>query len=310
MTTCTFGVNLDLSIGPKVFELARQVEQWGFDGIWARDHVSFGHPLPDPLTLLTGFAAVTSHIELGTGIYILPLRHPTLAAKMTATVDHLCGGRFSFGVGIGGEFPKEWEGCGVPLAQRVSRCEEAIEVVRRLWTEDHVAHQGKLFEFSDVTIAPKPARAGGPPILIGGRTEAAQRRAARLGDGWLPYILDPPRIREGMERVRSFADEAGRDPSRLTLVHSLMLRIDADYENAARWVAERVGRRWNIDYEKPARRYSVLGTPAQCAEQLAAYIDAGADHVIIEPMCDADAVGDLLQAIAQEVLPKVRSASS
>lgn len=306
MSPCKFGVTIDAPLGPHAFTLARRAEEWGFDGLWARDHVSFTQSLPDPLTLLTGFAAVTSRVTIGTGIYLFPLRHPTLVAKMVATADYLSAGRFMFGIGVGGEFPQEWEGCGIPVKERGSRCNEGLEVVRRLWSEEHVAHRGKHFSFSDVNIDPKPARPGGPPILIGGRGEVSFRRAARYGHGWIPYLLDPPRLREGLATIRRFAEEEGRGEMPFLLSPLIYLRLDRDYETALRWTANHLGARYNQPFEKPVRRYALLGTPAQVIEQIGPYLEAGVTHIIFEPMTDPEGYGDLLQAIAEEVLPKVR----
>ncbi len=114
----------------------------------------------------------------------MPLRHPTPVAKQIATLDHLTGGRFVFGVGIGGEFPREYEGCGVPLNERGARLSEGIEVIRKLWTGERVSHGGRFYNFKDVKMTPVPRQPGGPPIWCGGRSEAALRRAARLADGW------------------------------------------------------------------------------------------------------------------------------
>ena len=152
---------------------AQRAESLGFDSLWVGDHIAFHVPIPDSLAMLAFAAGVTERITLGTSVYLLPLRHPTLIAKTTATVDLLSGGRLVLGVGVGGEFPPEFEAVGVPVAERGARADEAIGVVRRLWTEDGVAHAGKHFQFGAVTVAPKPharaadlgrrSRAGGDP---------------------------------------------------------------------------------------------------------------------------------------------------
>src|SRR5215813_12842496 len=150
-----------------VQRLARSVEGAGFDSIWVGDHVSFYVPILESLTLLSFVAAVTDRVRLGTGVYLLPLRHPTTTAKVAATLDLLSGGRLVLGVGVGGEFPPEFRACGVPVAERGSRANEAIGLLRRLWTESGVTHEGRHFQIGPVSIDPKPVQAGGPPILVG-----------------------------------------------------------------------------------------------------------------------------------------------
>ncbi|MFZ0889027.1 MAG: LLM class flavin-dependent oxidoreductase, partial [Candidatus Binataceae bacterium] len=141
------------------------VSRAGFDAMYVGDHVAFTGPINDPLLQVAYWAALAPKMNFGTGVYLLPLRHPTLVAKMVATVDRLLGpGRFIFGVGVGGEFAREYEACGVPIRQRGGRANEAIEVLRRLWTEPKVAHRGKYFSFGEIAMQPKPATPGGPPI--------------------------------------------------------------------------------------------------------------------------------------------------
>ena len=146
-----------------MLRLAPRMEVAGFDSIWVGDHVSFYIPL-------------------------LPLRHPTPVAKITSTLDLLSGGRLTLGVGVGGEFPPEFEACGVPLEERGPRIDEAIEVLRTLWTEDRAEHRGKHFSFGPVSLDPKPLQKGGPPILIGGRKGPTFRRAGQHGDGYISHM--------------------------------------------------------------------------------------------------------------------------
>ena len=120
----------------------RQVEALGLDSVWTGDHVSFHNPLYESLTLLATYASITTRIKLGTGVYLLALRHPTIAAKITSTLDALSSGRLIFGVGVGGENPKEFEACGVPHRERGARVDEGIEVVRALWRDTPATFRG------------------------------------------------------------------------------------------------------------------------------------------------------------------------
>ena len=162
----------------------------GFDSVWAGDHISFYIPILESLTLLSFLASCTERLRLCTGIYLVPLRHPTTTAKVTSTLDVLSGGRLTLGIGVGGEFPPEFEAAGVPVRERGSRTDEGIEVMRRLWSENGVEHHGKHFDFGRVSIDPKPVQPGGPRIIVGGRKEPTFRRAGRVGDGvHLAYVF-------------------------------------------------------------------------------------------------------------------------
>lgn len=180
-------------------ELAARAEEIGYDSLWAPDHVIFpvhfesknpetpdgeayppGIPLYDPWISLQQCAQVTSTIKLGTAIYILALRHPLEVARMVATLDHLSGGRVILGVGAGW-LGEEFEALGINPKTRFSRLEESVEAIRALWTDKEAEYHGKHFDFDPVYFEPKPKT----PIVFGGYSDNALRRAVRLGDGWL-----------------------------------------------------------------------------------------------------------------------------
>jgi alkanesulfonate monooxygenase SsuD/methylene tetrahydromethanopterin reductase-like flavin-dependent oxidoreductase (luciferase family) len=126
---------------------AQRAERLGYDSIWVGDHLSFHIPILESLTLLSFLAAATERVTLGTAVYLAPLRPPVAIAKITSTLDVLSAGRLTLGIGVGGEFPPEFEGVGVPVAERGSRTDETIEILRRLWSEDAVVHEGRHFRF-------------------------------------------------------------------------------------------------------------------------------------------------------------------
>ena len=130
-----FGAFLSMHPPEQQFALARRCEALGLDSLWTGDHVSFHNPIYESLTLLASYASITSRIKLGSGVYLLALRRPTVVAKITSTLDALCGGRLILGVGVGGENPKEFEACGVPHKERGARVTEGIDVVRTLWRD-------------------------------------------------------------------------------------------------------------------------------------------------------------------------------
>ena len=161
------GIVLSGQSRDQVIDNERRFEAAGFDSVWAGDHISFHIPLLESLTLLSFVAAATERIGLATGVYLVPLRHPTTSAKVISTLDVLSGGRLTLGVGVGGEFPPEFEAAGVPVKERGSRTDESIEIMRRLWSEDRVEHSGRHFRFGPVSGRSRPAE----------RVEASSARA-------------------------------------------------------------------------------------------------------------------------------------
>ena len=165
--------------------LVELVDRSGYDLLWVGDHVAFAVPILDPLLQLAQAAVVSRRLTLGTSVYLLPLRHATPVAKQVSTLDHLSEGRLIFGVGVGGEFPKEYAACGVPLNERGARLTEGITLLRKLWSGEPISHDGRYYgSFTDVAMRPPPRQSGGPPIWCGGRSAGALRRTGRLADGW------------------------------------------------------------------------------------------------------------------------------
>jgi len=281
---------------------AQRAEALGFDSLWVGDHIAFHVPIPDSLAMLSFAAGVTERIALGTAVYLLPLRHPTLIAKTTATVDLLSGGRLVLGVGVGGEFPPEFAAVGVPVAERGARADEAIGVMRRLWTEDAVAHSGKHFSFGAVTVAPKPVRV--PPIWVGGRAPVAMRRAGRLGDGYISHMTDADRYRENLALIAQSARDAGRRDVAFTPACFLFTFLEDRFEDAEKKAAALLGMIYRRDFSEAAKRYCLLGRPEDCLEQLHAFARAGARHFILVPLSDPAAFAE---RAAAEILPQLRT---
>src|SRR5215475_8188100 len=303
-----FGAFLSLHAPEEQFALARRVEELRFDSLWTGDHVSFHNPIYESLTLLAAYAGVTRRIKLGSAVYLLALRHPTVAAKVTATLDALSGGRLIFGVGVGGENPKEFEACGVSHRERGARVTEAIDVVRALWRDSPATFKGRFTQFEGVSIDPKPAQKMGPPIWIGGRSEAALARAGRQGDGWISYVVQPERYQQSLGKIETAATAAGRSLDGFVKAHLTFITVGRDYESAERvWVA-RLSQRYAQDFGPLARKYGIIGTPAQCAEQLQRFIEAGCTYFVLDAICDAADEAEQLERFAAELFPKFRSA--
>jgi probable F420-dependent oxidoreductase len=211
--------------------------------------------LPDPLDLLAWIAARTERIRLGTGILVLPEHHPLQLAKRVATIDRLSGGRMFLGVGVGWN-REELEAVGVDPATRGARTEEGIEALRAIWAQDEVTFHGTFSSFDRVRSHPKPAQAR-VPILVGGHSAAAARRAGRLGDGFFPLGLSGDLLDERLAQVAEGARAAGRDPAEVPLTMGGLLgqgTSEAAIEEATRRGAERVVLSTRIDDLDELRR--------------------------------------------------------
>jgi len=173
----------------------------------------------DPLEWLGFAAGVTEKVKLGTGVLLLPLHAPIILAKRVATLDAVSGGRVLLGVGMGWQL-EEYQTIGVPYEERGKRLDDGIAAVRALWTQSPATYDGQFYKFNRVHSDPKPAQAGGVPILIGGSTDVAARRAGRVGDGFFPHAISPDDFAKRIETMRAAAKEAGRDASKIELTVS------------------------------------------------------------------------------------------
>lgn len=302
-----FGAQLSGIHPPKQqLELARRVEELGYESVWTGDHVSFHNPLYESLTLLSSYAAITSRVRLGTAVYLLALRSAAIAAKITSTLDVLSGGRLIFGVGVGGENPKEFELCGVPHAERGARVSEAIDAVRTLWRDTPATFKGRFTRFEGVSIDPKPVQTPAPPIWIGGRSDAALARAGRQGDGWVSYVVQPERYAQSLAKIRNAAQQAGRKLDSFAAAHLAFVTVGRDYETAkAAWV-KFLTKRYAQDFEPLAKKYGIIGTPEQCAEQIDRFRTAGCTYVIVNAIGEPEHERDQLERIAADIVPRFR----
>lgn len=267
--------------GEMVLDAARNAERLGLDGLIAGDHVSFFGFGNDGLITLTAAAAVTSRIELKTSVYLLPLRHPVPVALQVAQLDQLSMGRFVLGVGIGGEDPHEFWSSGVDPATRGARTNEAIAILKRLWTEDNVTFAGRHFQLDDVTVYPKPFRP--VPVFVGGRSEAAFRRAGRLGDGYTGIWFSPDRFGAAIEQVGEAAAKAGRDPAEIEPGMQFWTSIEDDRDAAKALVSTGMEGMYRLPFER-FERYTPFGPAKEVAEYLAPFVEAGAQHINLVPV--------------------------
>ena len=285
--------------------VAELAEELGYDSIWAGEHLSFHNPILDLGVALSVFAAVTERILLGAGVVLLPLRHPSLVAKQAASLDYVSGGRLLLGVGVGGEGAKDFEAAGVPLMERGSRADEGIVALRRLFADRPASFSGRHYRFQNVSIEPAPVQLGGPPILVGGRSETAQRRAGTLGDGWLPYLVSPRTFAAGVERVRAHALAADRDPAELRHGIVAFARVEDDGERARETARDHLSQRYGMRFEPHhVEHLCIAGTPEECAARVQAYADAGATRLALNPAVDGDEFLSQVERLRTIVAPR------
>ncbi|MDO8532165.1 MAG: LLM class flavin-dependent oxidoreductase [Dehalococcoidia bacterium] len=296
--------NLPSGLSP--LDMAQVVEDLGFDSCWTGEHFTNWSPVSSAVVSMAMMAARTQRITLGSAIILLPLRHPVPLAKDLGTLDILSGGRLIVGVGVGGENPREFEACGIPVRERGPRASEAIQVMKKLWGEKSVDFPGRFFPLRGATMEPKPVQSGGPPVWVGGRRESAMRRAARYADGWLPYLYSPEQYRESVTKIATYACEAGRDPEAISKGLFIFTCVADSRAEARATVEARLGRVYRQDFSTIVERCCLAGTPEECVARLREYVDAGARHIILTPCCPAEDVPAQVQAFATRLAPGVR----
>jgi probable F420-dependent oxidoreductase len=304
----TFGGHLPV-FGPiatrgNVLAFARRMEALGYESLWASDHVVLPYsikskypynptgqfPLPpqsnflEPLTTLALVAGVTERARLGTTILVLPHRHPVLAAKMLATLDHLAEGRVILGVGVGW-MREEIEILGGDYDRRGAWSDEAIRIMRACWSEERPRHRGEFFSFEEIGVAPQPPRRT-IPIWVGGHTPRALRRVAELGDGWHAAFTPPD----------AFARDIGR-------LREECAKRDRRFEDLA--ITLRVGLSFR-DTPGGSDRKPLQGTPEQIVGDIRRYCELGVGSFLLEARYrDLDDMVSIFERFAREIRPQV-----
>jgi probable F420-dependent oxidoreductase len=263
---------------PQVVPAARLAEELGFDAVWAGDHLACPAPGLDAPGCLSAAAAVTERIGLGFSVMLLGLRAPAWAAKQLATIDALSGsqGRLRLGVGVGGEFPREFEAAGVSVKQRGARLDDSLTVIGDLVTGHPVEYTGKAINITSPAL--EPAMSAPPPIYVGGRGEPALRRAARFGDFWLPMWLTPDRVAERSAQMAEIAAELGRPCPRTALL--ILCRIDDDRAAGRAVAAAHIDGQYQMELEA-VERWTLLDSIDGAVQRLQEYREVGVDEVLL-----------------------------
>src|SRR3990172_8176738 len=202
---------LDAGSPDGMVDFIDQCERWNIDSVWVSDRIAAPRPTLDPIVFMAYLASRLRNMKFGTSALVLPTRPPVLLAKQLATLDSLCKGRLLLVVGIGGDDSRDFDAVGVRKEERGKRGDEAITLMKKLWSEENVSFAGQFYSVRDLTLLPRPFQKGGPPVWVGGRSKAAFRRAGRLADGWLASSVTPGEVAAGIEAIRSNAAEVGRE---------------------------------------------------------------------------------------------------
>mgnify|MGYP001161017286 CR=1 FL=1 len=283
--------------------LVAALDNNGFHAMWAGDHLAFAQPIMDPLIQLSQASALSQRLQLGTAVFLLPLRHPAPVAKQIATLDLLTSGRFIFGVGVGGEFPGEFALSGVHVNERGQRLSEGIVVLKKLWRGEPVEHSGTYYNFPETLMLPEPFTKGGPPIWCGGRKAAALQRAGKMADGWLSYVVTPDQYGAGLEIIARAGDSEKRDLSQFNTGHLLFVRLEKSYDKALAYATEKLSARYAMDFSKPAKRYCALGTANQVADMIRSFHEVGVRHLVVDFVAERNDQIEQINYFGDEVMP-------
>ena len=289
-----------------LYAYAQRSEALGFESLWAWDHVLLGvepsFPIVDSITMLGAIAARTRTIKLGTGVLVLPLRNPVVAAKALGSLDVISGGRLILGVAAGW-YAREFDAVGVPFKQRGRIFERNLDILTRLWTQERVTLKVDEFNLREAVMVPRAAQRPRPPILIGGYVDAVLKRAGTVGDGWLTYFYTPESFTKGWEKVKAFAREAGRDPATLSSTNQLAVYVGASRAQTAADMRHWLSTEWDTAaWSESTIEHAIHGSPEECVAQLKAHVATGVDRIILIPYRYQP---EQVERIAKEVLPRL-----
>ena len=310
MPRVRFGATYPRSTLPGLVEpvtLAEKLEGWGYDSFWAPDLLTT--PDLDPLVIMSGAAARTSRIRLGTSVLILPARPPVQLAKTALSLDAMSNGRFILGTGLG-FIRKDLMAAQVGHVSRAKINDEALEVLHKLVHATNVTHHGDLFNFEDLTVLPRPVHKNSLPIWTsafwdGKLREGPLRRASKFADGFLNSA--PAHIyKECRDKISSYALSFSRDPEAMDwgclMYTSLGESRERAWETLSRVVREGSGRE-----PRPIENGCyAIGTADDCIESIQRYIEIGMTHFVISAKCPTEQLEEMYQAFAEKVLPQVR----
>jgi alkanesulfonate monooxygenase len=291
---------------PGLYAYSQRAEALGFESLWAWDHILLGvepsFPIIDSITTLSAVAARTTTIKLGTGVLVLPLRNPVVAAKALGSLDVISNGRLIVGAAAGW-YAREFDAVGVPFKQRGKLFERNLDILMKLWTQERVTLKVDEFNLREAVMVPRTIQKPRPTILIGGYVDAVLRRAGTVGDGWLTYFYTPESFTKGWEKVKTFAREARRDPRTLTSTNQLAIYVGTSRAQTTADMRQWLQTEWDVAaWSESTIEHAIHGSAAECVEQLKAHVATGVNRIILIPYRYQP---EQVERIAKEVLPKL-----
>ena len=299
-----FGLwRLGMPSAETIAHVAERAEHWGIDSFWLSDHLLAPSPELDVVATLSLLASRTSRMKLGPSVLLLNLRHPLLTAKAFASLDYLSGGRMVMAVGTGANLA-DYTACGIPAEGRGRRLEEGIQVLRTVWREKNASFHGKFFNFDNVTIEPRPTPRpnndfGTMDIWVGGRSEAALRRTARMGDGFFASFQTPDEFARSMRAIKTYAAEYGRANGRIESGLIVLCRIAGSRESAL-GAMEPMLKMLGRGAEQFLER-AVFGSADDILRRLTGYIDRGLDKFVLWPVAGPEDWASQVELVGREV---------
>jgi probable F420-dependent oxidoreductase len=268
-----------------------------YDSLWVMEGIVSRAPNLEPVSILSYAAALTQKVRLGVAVIVLTQRNPVQLAKALTSLDRVSDGRLDVGIGIGRQGAEE--AFGYSSERRVTRFEEALQVMKVLWTEQPASHSGVFWNFESVSMKPRPVQRPHPPIWFGGRVPAALKRAARLGDGFIgagSSSFEAFKTQYGL--LQQFLEEQGRDPERFGISKRVYVAIDDDRGRAEARLKEWFG--YYYGNAEMAPRVAAWGSRDECLDRLGEYVQAGAKHLLLNPVLDEM---EHLEILAEEIVP-------
>src|SRR5438094_3391521 len=283
-----------------LWQLVDLCETTEIDSLWFSERLSSPLPVPEPMTTLAAVAARTRRLKFGPSVFITPFRNPVTAAREIAMIDYLSGGRMLPAFGVGVEQEREIHAPGVPVKERGRRTDEALAIMRRCWSEDEVTFEGEFWRLDKITVLPKPVQQP-MPAWIGGNSEAAMRRAGRLGDGWIPSFITPEQFRVGVDKTLAYAAEATREVPGDHFGVLVNYCLDDD-PAAARALAMPFIPRGRAD-APTLDACTAFGPADLVSERIEEYVRGGGSKFVLRPMCPPERMLDQLERLAADVIP-------
>ena len=278
-----------------------RAEALQFHSLWVQERAVGDLPVLEPVSLLCYIAALSTKALIGCSVIITPLHNPAQLARLLASLDQMSGGRLIVGVGLG-SVERDYPAFGIPAEERVKRLIEGLDIMKALWTQPSVTHDGEFWHLNSFKMAPKPLQKPHPPIWFGAHHPAALKRAVRHGDGWMGAgASSTAEFKESVPLLRTYLEQAKRDPETFPISKRVYIAVDRESARAKQRIQDFFG----AVYGNPARGsdVAVYGSPAECVEQLGEVLSMEPQLVLLSPVSD---YMEQMELLAQEVIPKLK----